>query len=170
MVVKYREEQKWLQKSIVRAEKDCLKHETVPSCCHWGNATQLFSSLKSYTEVLFGRVHKRAYTNIAVSRLTCIKVMHKAMRRLQIQRKKKSQSNGKKPLLKEEFNSFKRSLKKINIWHMTAVIRSVKKHHFFCKLRFNQLVQCTSSLRIQQWLHCKMLTLSHCFHTFEPMP
>lgn len=53
---------------------------------------------------------------------------------------------------------------------MIAVIRSVKKNHFFCKLRFNQLVQCTSSLRIQQWLHSKMLTLSHCFHTFEPMP
>lgn len=78
--------------------------------------------------------------------------------------RKKSQSNGKKTFaLEEEF-------KKKNIWHMTAVIRSVKKHHFFCKLRFNQLVQCTSSLRIQQWLHCKMLTLSHCFHTFEPMP
>lgn len=58
VVVKYSRGQKWLQRGIVWAEKDCLKHETVTSCCHWENTTQLFSSLKSRTEVQLGRVHK----------------------------------------------------------------------------------------------------------------
>lgn len=87
VMVKCITEKQWLQRSIVRAEIECLKYEMV-SCCWREDATQLFSSLESPIEILFGRAHKRAYTNIAVSCLTCIQLVYKAMRMICTDREK----------------------------------------------------------------------------------